>query len=251
MTTSKKTVKTDAAAINPEDFASDKDVIRKIVVLPRGWVTAGIWHPKVEKMVVDGEELINHYIELRSSYVVRRWGTNAGLGQLAMFGRQSETILDALPTIQVPYQSVVFTLDCPHDEWSELSLAFDDDDEPHKALEEDIRIVVLPRGWVQVGKFIPKTETLFMADGTPYKNHYVELSGGYVVRRWGTSTGLGQLAIDGPQSETTLDPLPATQVPLDSVVFSIPCCHPSWLDLCGTPHEVKAAAELSKKSKKK
>lgn len=42
-----------------------------------------------------------------------------------------------------------------------------------------------------------------------------------VIRYWGTSKGLGELAIDGPTAKTVLDPLPKTRVAVDNVLFML------------------------------
>lgn len=55
-----------------------------------------------------------------------------------------------------------------------------------------IKIVVLQRGWVLVGKF--------ERDGDQCKLHQAS-----VIRNWGTTKGLGELAKDGPTSSTKLD----------------------------------------------
>jgi hypothetical protein len=62
-----------------------------------------------------------------------------------------------------------------------------------KKINEDWRIVVLPRGHVLVGAFDQE------GDGCTLK----EAS---VIRRWGTKKGLGELAQEGPKADTTLDP---------------------------------------------
>ena len=54
------------------------------------------------------------------------------------------------------------------------------------------KIVVLQRGWVMVGKF-EKT-------GTECKLHNAS-----VIRNWGTTKGLGEIALNGPTSSTKLD----------------------------------------------
>jgi hypothetical protein len=59
--------------------------------------------------------------------------------------------------------------------------------------KDDIRIVVLQRGWVAVGRF---------AQGDAGA---CTLSSAHVVRRWGTTKGLGELAENGPRPETKLD----------------------------------------------
>lgn len=57
----------------------------------------------------------------------------------------------------------------------------------------ETKIVVLQRGWVVVGKM--------ERDGTLCKLHKAS-----VIRNWGTTKGLGELALSGPQSSTKLDP---------------------------------------------
>lgn len=59
--------------------------------------------------------------------------------------------------------------------------------------EGEIKIVVLQRGWVLVGKF--------EKDGTNCKLHNAS-----VIRNWGTTKGLGELALGGPTASTKLDP---------------------------------------------
>ena len=55
-----------------------------------------------------------------------------------------------------------------------------------------IRIVVLQRGWVCVGRYFRK--------GTECR-----LENASVIRRWGTSNGLPELAAKGPLAETKLE----------------------------------------------
>jgi hypothetical protein len=55
-----------------------------------------------------------------------------------------------------------------------------------------IKIVILQRGWVFIGEF--------SQDGQNCK-----LENACNIRRWGTSVGLGQLALSGKQPETKLD----------------------------------------------
>lgn len=57
----------------------------------------------------------------------------------------------------------------------------------------DIRIVILQRGWVAVGKFY-KGE-----DGQRF------LKSASIIRSWGTTKGLGEIC-PGPTSNTKLDP---------------------------------------------
>lgn len=56
----------------------------------------------------------------------------------------------------------------------------------------DIKIVILQRGWIMVGKF-ERTE------------NECKLHQAAVIRLWGTSKGLGEIAENGPTSSTKLD----------------------------------------------
>lgn len=61
--------------------------------------------------------------------------------------------------------------------------------------EGKLVIVVLQRGWVVVGKY---SQDRSMG----------KLTAAAVVRRWGTSKGLGELAATGPTAKTILDDCP-------------------------------------------
>ncbi len=61
-----------------------------------------------------------------------------------------------------------------------------------KIIDDDIRIVILQRGWVFVG--------YFKRDGDDCK-----LSKANNIRRYGTTKGLGEIALNGPTEETILD----------------------------------------------
>lgn len=80
---------------------------------------------------------------------------------------------------------------------------------------KDIRILILQRGWVVVGEYTK--------DGTE-----VVVTNGNVIRRWGTTKGLGELALDGPLKDTTLDPIPETRLHELGVVASIKCVTEKW-----------------------
>lgn len=56
----------------------------------------------------------------------------------------------------------------------------------------DLKIVVLQRGWVLIGKLERKGDQCFLHNAS-------------VIRNWGTTKGLGELAKDGPTSDTKLD----------------------------------------------
>lgn len=59
-------------------------------------------------------------------------------------------------------------------------------------IKGDLKIVVLQRGWVLVGKLERKGDQCFLHNAN-------------VIRNWGTTKGLGELAKDGPNSNTKLD----------------------------------------------
>lgn len=54
-------------------------------------------------------------------------------------------------------------------------------------------ILIAPNGFVFAGQYDSLTQ---------------ELTDAYIVRRWGTTQGLGELALKGPLPNTILDPLP-------------------------------------------
>ena len=77
------------------------------------------------------------------------------------------------------------------------------------------KIAVLERGFVYVG-------TASVADG------FVTIEGASNVRRWGTKRGLGQLAAEGPQPNTVLDPAGRVVAPITSLICLIDCNDSVW-----------------------
>lgn len=80
----------------------------------------------------------------------------------------------------------------------------------------DIKIVTLQRGWVMVGRF--------ERTGSDCK-----LYNASVIRNWGTTKGLGEIAAAGPTSSTRLDPTNGL-VEFDylTVVATISCNKSAW-----------------------
>jgi hypothetical protein len=76
-------------------------------------------------------------------------------------------------------------------------------------------IVVCKLGWVFVGD---------MCD----KDTQVKLINASVVRRWGTTRGLGEIALSGPTKDTVLDYAGSVVVERDSVLFYIACEAKKW-----------------------
>lgn len=71
----------------------------------------------------------------------------------------------------------------------------------------ETRIVVLQRGWVVVGRWHRDGDDVTITDAS-------------VIRRWGTSKGLGELA-DGPKPNTALDPAGTIRTHVLGVVLTI------------------------------
>jgi hypothetical protein len=82
--------------------------------------------------------------------------------------------------------------------------------------EGDTKIVVLQRGWVMVGKL--------ERNGSECKLHNAS-----VIRKWGTTKGLGEIAADGPKKETVIDKCNGL-VEFDylTVVAAISCNGDKW-----------------------
>lgn len=74
-------------------------------------------------------------------------------------------------------------------------------------IETKKQILVLQRGWVIVGD-VEKTE------------QEIKIMNCSVIRVWGTSQGLGEIAKNGPTNKTKLDPCPLIIVhPLSVVLY--------------------------------
>jgi len=84
---------------------------------------------------------------------------------------------------------------------------------------EEVRIVILQRGWVVIGNFYQNGSDCWITNG-------------YVIRQWGTERGLGELAIEGKKVNTKLDPIPLTKFHELTIVASILCDKSKWKDLC-------------------
>lgn len=80
-----------------------------------------------------------------------------------------------------------------------------------------LQIAVLDRGFVYVGRCA-------VADG------FLTITDAACVRRWGTTGGLGQLARDGRQAATKLDPVGTVRAPVSSLIHLIDCDPAAWPD---------------------
>lgn len=85
-----------------------------------------------------------------------------------------------------------------------------------EAVPADIKIVVLQRGWVAVGRVTRSGDD-------------IHITGGHIVRRWGTTKGIGELAGSGPLAETKLDPASTIRVHHLAVICMFDCEDSKWL----------------------
>ena len=82
-------------------------------------------------------------------------------------------------------------------------------------MDPRIQIVVLQRGWVVVGEVTRDGQQLIISKAS-------------VIRRWGTTKGLGEIAAGGPTDTTTLDPAGTVRVHELAVVMAIDCAPSKW-----------------------
>jgi len=82
----------------------------------------------------------------------------------------------------------------------------------------NIKIVILPRGWNIIG--------YFSKEGTQCK-----LENASVIRRWGTTKGLGELAEKGKLKDTILDPCGTVEFHELTVIAAINCKESVWKSL--------------------
>ena len=84
---------------------SIKDIKQKeIVVLYERWHMLGVV-----------EEFADGSIIMHDAYNIRRWGTTAGLGELAVKGPTSSTTLDYYGEVRIPAGQCVFRIKCFYD----------------------------------------------------------------------------------------------------------------------------------------
>jgi hypothetical protein len=79
--------------------------MKKIVIVQSGWVFVG-------DVVVE-----NSHVKITDAQNIRVWGTTQGLGELALTGPTSETVLDDYGVVTVPVHAVLAYINCKYD-WS-------------------------------------------------------------------------------------------------------------------------------------
>lgn len=72
----------------------------------------------------------------------------------------------------------------------------------------NFRIVVIQAGWVLAGQFS-------IAKGV------VTLKNCTVIQRWGTTKGLGELALSGPTKESIIHPCGTAEIPGTAVLYTL------------------------------
>lgn len=85
-----------------------------------------------------------------------------------------------------------------------------------KTYEYGKQIVILQRGWVFVG------DLTRIGDECALQN-------AACVRRWGTTKGLGEIAINGPTANTELEPCPTVRFHWLTCVGIIECVEGKWV----------------------
>jgi len=78
-----------------------------------------------------------------------------------------------------------------------------------------MKICVLERGWVMVGQLEKDGEEYLLINGS-------------VIRRWGTTEGLGELAMKGPLKETVLEKVPLVKFNKSQLIFTVSCDESKW-----------------------
>jgi hypothetical protein len=82
--------------------------MRQIFVVKLGWVLVG----DIGDIVAEAKTT-----KISNASVVRRWGTDKGLGELAIKGPQKETILDPCGDAEISNHAILFRLTCSEANW--------------------------------------------------------------------------------------------------------------------------------------
>ena len=82
-------------------------------------------------------------------------------------------------------------------------------------MDKEIRIVILQRGWVAVGEWWQSGDQC-------------KLENASIIRIWGTTRGLGELACGGPTSKTILDKAGIVRFHQLTVIATLDCEASKW-----------------------
>lgn len=86
----------------------------RIAVLDRGFVYIGRC------------SLAEGVLTIEEANCLRRWGTVAGLGQLAKRGRQPATVLDYTGLVRAPEHALIHLIECDEDAWAAAPVPADE-----------------------------------------------------------------------------------------------------------------------------
>lgn len=88
-----------------EQSVPDPKGALRIVILQRGWVVVG-------RVYLEGAEY-----RITEASVIRNWGTDKGLGQIALNGPTPNTKLDACGEVRTHVLAVVAQMNCTETKW--------------------------------------------------------------------------------------------------------------------------------------
>lgn len=77
------------------------------------------------------------------------------------------------------------------------------------------QIVILDRGFVLVGD-------------ARVEGDWVITENASIIRRWGATKGLGEIAMNGPTAKTQLDPIGTVRSPLRALIGLVTCEAAKW-----------------------
>lgn len=81
---------------------------------------------------------------------------------------------------------------------------------------KEIKIAILQRGWVMVGRFGKSGTQCFLENAS-------------VIRTWGTTKGIGEIAMNGPiEDKTILDPCGNVEFHELTIVALLECDQSKW-----------------------
>lgn len=96
-----------------------------------------------------------------------------------------------------------------------LLLNSEETTEEVKDKQGKLKIVILQRGWIFIGKYFEEGNNCWLEDAS-------------CIRNWGTTKGLGELAGEGKKEGTKLDPTPIVRFHKLGVVATIDCNEKVW-----------------------
>lgn len=84
-----------------------------------------------------------------------------------------------------------------------------------KVTKQKLMIAILDRGWVFIARVSESPSA-------------ISLSNAACIRYWGTTKGIGQLALEGPQSGTKIDEVGTVTVPRTAIIALIDAVEAKW-----------------------